>query len=185
MATVAIVVVLAACSLFTLGTTRQGLHAQPWQRIAQSIRGDIATGARCVLVGSKMANNALRVYGIPCQYDAAAVLERLPADEPARLAVVVIPANIVIALPAQTFGTLRIISVAGYPRAIAATLSQSLITGADDRVHGELADVYQQVGNLLRWIGPSGSASKYDRLLNESRAQGNRFRNRPPQFFEQ
>ena len=40
-----------------------------------------------------------------------------------------------------------------YPRAIAATLSQALITGARDRVLGEFADVYQQVGSLLRWIG--------------------------------
>jgi hypothetical protein len=184
MATIAIVVVLAACSLFALSTTRQELHAHPWQRIAQSLHGDIATGARCVLLGSKVSRTALRVYGIPCQYDAAAMLERLPADEPARLAVVVIPTSIGIALPAQTFGTIRIINVVGYPRAIAATLSQALITGANDRVLGDLADVYQLVGNLLRWIGPLDSASKYDRLSSESRALGNRFRNRPPQFFE-
>jgi hypothetical protein len=184
MATIAIVVVLAVCSLIALSSHRQRLHAHPWQRIAQLLRDDIATGDRCVILGGVASNTALRVYGVSCQYDAAAVLASLSADEPARLTVVVIPTDIVIALPAQTFGAVRIITVAGYPRAIAATLSQALITGASDRVLGELVGVYQQVGNLLRWIGPPGSASKYDRLLNESRVRGNRFRNQAPQFFK-
>jgi hypothetical protein len=184
MAAIAIVVVLSACSLFALSAHRQSLHAHPWQRIAQSLRGDLAAGDRCVLLGSVVFNTALRVHGVPCQYDAATVLASLRADEPARLTIVVIPSDIVIALPAQVFGAIRVITMAGNPRAIAARLSQALITGANDRVLGELADVYQQVGNLLRWIGPPDSAGKYDRLLNESRVRGNRFRNQPPQFFK-
>lgn len=179
---VALVLVLCATSLIALGSERQRMHAHPWQDIAAALREPIAAGDPCVLLGGIEAKTALSVYGVECPNDAAETLVGLPPEASARLTLVVIPDPLEIALPVQSLGSVRIFTLSGRPREIAATLSQALITGANDRVLGELAEVYKLIGGLLRWIGPPGSAGKYEQLLKLCRAQALRYRNLPPQL---
>jgi len=180
----AALLLLVACSLVALNTDRQQMRMHPWQQIVHALRDDIAAGEQCLLVGPVGANTALHVYGVACHRNAAEALSGLPLEDPTRLAIVLIPDEINVDLPSRAYGTVRIITMAGRPREIAATLSRALIAGANDRVVGGLAEVYQQIGILLRWIGPQDTAAKYDRLARSCQMQADRFRELPPQLVE-
>jgi hypothetical protein len=177
-----IAMILGATSLVALASERERLHAHPWHEIASTLREPTAAGEPCALLGGGEAKTALSVYGIEVSNDAAQVLAGLSADRSVTFTLVVIPDDFDVALPARTLGTVRIVRLNGPPREIAAALAQALIAGASERVLGDLGEVYKLIGGLMRWIGPPGSALKYDQLLRLCRAQSLRSRNLPPQL---
>jgi hypothetical protein len=178
-----VVLLVAACSLLALASERERLHARPWHLVAQALHDDAAQGFGSIVLGDVAANAALRAYGVSGPTNAADVLSRLPAEESARLDVVLVPEEVAVTQPTRSFGSIRIFSVAGRPREIASALAQELIASAGDRVLGELAEIYKQIADLLRWIGSPGNAVKYDQLFVNSMGQRSRVQNLPPQIL--
>jgi hypothetical protein len=183
MAGTAIVIVLIVGNLVALANVRANQHAYPWHLVAQYVRQEMAAEGRCVVVGGGHYNAAMQVYGVRSSADVVEVLSGLAVDEPTHLIVVVVASGFNTTPPAREFGSLRVITVAGTPRRIAAELLRQMIAGAKGRVADELVDVYQQIGGLLRWTGRPDAATKYDLLGNEGKRRGYFFRHRPAQFL--
>jgi uncharacterized membrane protein len=177
------VAILSVCSLVALSRERRDEHAHPWHRIAAHVRGEMTTDDRCLVIGRPIYSTAMQVYGVPCSDKATAALTGLWPDKLLRVLLVVGPRGFTPKFPTREFGDVRVMAVAGTPQAIASQLIKEMIAGANGHVTPELADVYREVGSLLRWAGKTDAATTYDLLQRECWLRDDRFRNQPPQFL--